>query len=36
MALKSHRGTWAYRENAHTPVDAARALLWGGPDEPGD
>ncbi len=31
-----HRGTWAYRENAHTPVDAARGLLWGGPDEPGD
>jgi hypothetical protein len=36
MALKPHRGIWAYRENAHTPVDAARALLWGGPGEPGD
>ncbi len=36
MALKPHRGTWAYREQAHTPVDAARALLWGRPDEPGD
>jgi len=36
MALKPHRGTWAYRENAHTPVDAARALAWGGPDQPGD
>ena len=32
MALKPHRGTWAYRENAHTPVDAARGLLWGGPE----
>jgi hypothetical protein len=36
MALKPRRGTWAYRENAHTPVDAARDLAWGGPDEPGD
>ena len=35
MALKPHRGTWACRENAHTPVDAARGLPWGGPDEPG-
>jgi SRSO17 transposase len=36
MALKPRRGTWACREDAHTPVDAARALAWGGPDEPGD
>jgi hypothetical protein len=36
MALKPHRGTWAYRENAHTPAGAARALAWGGPGEPGD
>ncbi len=36
MALKPHRGTWAYGPNAHTPVDAARQLAWGGPDEPGD
>ena len=36
MALKPHRGMWAYRENAHTPADAARGLPWGGPDEPGD
>jgi hypothetical protein len=36
MALKARRGTWAYGPDAHTPVDAARALAWGGPDEPGD
>jgi len=36
MALKPHRGTWAYGEDAHTPVDAARELAWGGPDDPGD
>lgn len=35
MALKPHRGTWAYGPEAHTPVDAARGLLWGGPEEPG-
>src|SRR5712692_5246785 len=36
MALKPRRGTWAYGPDAHTPVDAARALAWGGPDDPGD
>ena len=36
MALKPRRGTWAYGPDAHTPVDAARALAWSGPDEPGD
>ncbi|HYB18111.1 MAG TPA: IS701 family transposase [Streptosporangiaceae bacterium] len=36
MALKPRRGTWAYGPDAHTPVDAARALAWDGPDEPGD
>jgi len=36
MALKPHRGTWAYGADARTPVDAARELAWGGPDEPGD
>jgi hypothetical protein len=36
MALKPRRGTWAYGADAHTPVDAARELLWGGPDDPGD
>src|SRR5512133_832680 len=36
MALTPRRGTWAYGPEAHTPVDAARALAWGGPDDPGD
>jgi hypothetical protein len=36
MALRPRRGTWAYGPDAHTPVDAARALAWDGPDDPGD
>ena len=36
MALKPRHGTWAYGPDAHTPVDAARALAWHGPDDPGD
>src|SRR6185437_11917784 len=36
MALKPRRGTWAYGEAAHTPVDAARELAWGGPEDSGD
>jgi len=36
MALKPRRGTWAYGADAHTPVDAGRALAWHGPDDPGD
>jgi hypothetical protein len=36
MALKPRRGTWAYGPDAHTPVDAARALAWDGPDDPGE
>src|SRR5438034_1594900 len=36
MALRPHRGTWARDADAHTPVDAARALAWDGPDDPGD
>jgi DDE superfamily endonuclease len=36
MALKPRRGTWAYAADAHTPVDAARALAWHGPAGPGD
>jgi DDE superfamily endonuclease len=36
MALKPRRGTWAYGPAAHTPVDAARELAWGGPEDPGD
>jgi len=36
MALKPRRGTWAYGPDARTPVDAARALAWDGPGDPGD
>ncbi len=36
MALRPRRGTWARGADAHTPVDAARALAWGGPEHPGD
>ena len=36
MALKPRRGTWAYGADAHTPVDAARALAWHGTADPGD
>jgi DDE superfamily endonuclease len=36
MALKPRRGIWAYGPAAHTPVDAARALAWDGPDDTGD
>ncbi len=36
MALKPRRGVWAYGPDAHTPVHAARALAWNGPDDPGD
>jgi SRSO17 transposase len=36
MAIKPRRGTWAYGADVYTPVDAARALAWHGPDDPGD
>ena len=36
MALRPRHGIWARAEDAHTPVDAARVLAWGGPDDPGD
>src|SRR5450432_189271 len=36
MALKPSHGTWAYGADAYTPVDAARELAWGGPEDPGD
>ncbi len=36
MALRPRRGIWARAAEAHTPVQAARALAWGGPDDPGD
>ena len=36
MALRPRRGTWGRDTDAHTPADAARALAWDGPDDPGD
>jgi hypothetical protein len=36
MALRPRRGTWAREPDAHTPVEAARRLAWGGPGDPGD
>jgi DDE superfamily endonuclease len=36
MALKPRRGMWAYGPDAHTLVDAARALAWHGSEDPGD
>src|SRR3989475_3177980 len=36
MALRPRRGTWARDADAHTPVDAARALAWDRPGRPGD
>ena len=36
LALRPHRGTWARAADAHTPVEAARALAWGGLEDPGD
>ncbi|MBP2325873.1 SRSO17 transposase [Kibdelosporangium banguiense] len=35
MALKPSRGTWQYQAEAYTPKDAARAVGWNGPDDPG-
>jgi DDE superfamily endonuclease len=35
LALKPRKGTWAPVEAAHTPVEAARELGWGGPSRPG-
>ena len=36
MALKPRHGIWAYGADAYTPADAARALAWHDPDDPGD
>jgi hypothetical protein len=36
LALKPRHGTWAYGADAYPPADAARALAWHGPDDPGD
>jgi SRSO17 transposase len=35
MALKPSRGSWQYGADAYTPRHAARAIEWGGPDDPG-
>jgi SRSO17 transposase len=35
MSLKPSRGTWQYGADAYTPKDAARAVSWGGPGDPG-
>jgi hypothetical protein len=35
LALKPRKGIWAPDDEAHTPVEAARALGWGGPGRPG-
>jgi len=36
MALRPRHGIWARAADAHTPVEAAWALAWGGPEDPGD
>ncbi|WP_426502976.1 IS701 family transposase [Dactylosporangium sp. McL0621] len=36
LALKPARGAWQYGAEAYTPRDAARAVAWGGPQQPGD
>jgi DDE superfamily endonuclease len=35
LAVKPRMGVWAPEEEAHTPVEAARELGWGGPGRPG-
>jgi len=36
FGLRPSKGIWAPAADAHTPVEAARRLRWGGPDDPGD
>jgi SRSO17 transposase len=36
VALKPSRGTWALEEDPHTPKEAAQAVPWKGPDDPGE
>jgi SRSO17 transposase len=36
VAVRPEHGTWAHGADAYTPRDAARALAWDGPDDPGD
>jgi SRSO17 transposase len=35
LALRPARGVWAREEDPHTPVEAASALAWDGPERPG-
>ncbi|GIF01729.1 DDE transposase [Paractinoplanes rishiriensis] len=35
MALKPSRGSWQYGAEVYTPKDAARAVPWAGPENPG-
>jgi hypothetical protein len=35
LALKPRKGVWAPDDAAHTPVEAAHQLGWGGPGRPG-
>jgi DDE superfamily endonuclease len=35
LHVKPRKGVWAPEEEAHTPVEAARELGWGGPRRPG-
>jgi SRSO17 transposase len=35
VALKPSRGTWALEEDPHTPQEAAQAVPFNGPDDPG-
>jgi SRSO17 transposase len=36
LALKPSKGTWAPAEDPHTPAEAAQAVPWHGPAEPGE
>jgi hypothetical protein len=36
LALKPSHGTWALEEEPHTPKEAAQALPFNGPEEPGE
>ena len=35
LAVRPSRGSWGPAEGPHTPPDAARAVLWASPEEPG-
>jgi SRSO17 transposase len=36
LGLRPSKGTWAPADEPHSPGEAARALRWHGPDDPGD